>query len=729
MSKLTPEEELEKELATLSPEQLDQYEQELLASQPQEESPAPQTEPEATIEPEIGAALSTANPMLEQSVEEIVPTEEVMKARGYGIMAGIPQELAVNAITLARGGTENFSERKRANQKQWNDEYDRYMQKYPDSVWGYDIASGALGMTALGITFPFTTGLKASTMLGAAAGYSRTRDKDNLREVGTNVAIGAGLGAAPFAIGKGAQLVGKIGKGVGKGAGALKRGVSHTAHRVGVEFNLLKRESLRKMIGATNTSTKGRWSSHFSKTSASKSIVEAETEGVERLLNATTKDGNLVVVTDSYDQTAINALKAKKEIGGKLGNIVKNMDEDFDKVAADDLKEAILNKVLNKGETEAEQIYNAKVRRVVEQNIIPHKKVSTNSITKYVPEESSILGPDGKPVKKMIEVTERQFEEIPHKYTAQELQKLKLDSADQLAFKPDGTVKVDGPDRAVYEAFREFSDSVLEEASDVYKTVNRDWSDMHILVDTASEAARFDKSTAPRFVKKVAETVATFGRNETVKSNAMKANAVVVGLDAMKGAEGFNPQMEPRIQKIKDYVSIHPDSVYTKRMIMAAMTADHTGNTSYDAVTDTIDAISAEISLMESPLKRNINDIKAKSDLVLDIIDFYSPMQADALREALENRDDESVRMMMDQASKMPEVSQIFEDGRGIDGRVFSEEDKQVLRDEVESMDISLKQKLQHLDQLNKQGLVPQVEEEPERFLKFEKRDKSKPRY
>ena len=176
------------------------------------------------------------------------------------------------------------------------------------------------------------------------------------------------------------------------------------------------------------------------------------------------------------------------------------------------------------------------------------------------------------------------------------------------------------------------------------------------------------------------------------------------------------------LRKVSQAVANGTDGAYLKRLTIASSLSEAEFGKA-------VAGIASEVTLMESPIKRNYADIEDKSDFILESVQVHDPKKAEQLRDAFDNNDKESILAIMDQVSKDPSMQLMFEDGKGMDGRVYDPQDVAQLKSEVDNMDVSYIQKLKHHKGLDLNGTIPQVEEEPERFFKYQKRDKSKPNY
>ena len=673
--------------------------------------------------------VQLSDPMMGPSGGFDVPQElqnpEADEAFNQGMIQGIPfaKDLYTSFQTMASTGFQDFGENKNKNQLEWEDNYQKMYEKYPAQVNVGDLTASTIGFSAI------PSGILPMTVYGMFSGASRTPT----REVG-DVATGAAIGGA-------VSLALPVGL---KGLGKAIKGAGTSTQWVGKKLGILSDEFTKVSVGGHTSATLSKINQHVRKF-GTKGLSEGKqtTEFVKRISSVKVEGKPLLGkgLPQTFKETARKAGVAKSDAGVQLGNVVKQMDdagvEALDgKVLEKSLKEKLLNtgKILHREDAPAREQVEHQIQDFFSEKVVKR-------VPQVLKQPSGIVDASGNPVMSDVVklVNEESYKAI--KYSASDLQKLKVTISNELRQTDWSKMDKALSTRKVFlKAVRATADEALigmekeasalaPELSGLYRKANTHFADMS-LVETLTQKAGdstlnvFSKARAMMAVKgMLAKLPNTSGAN--------KASAVAVAgvLGTASAGANASPKAQQSMKKVSEYITNNPDSEFLKRVIVGATMSDRGEDIGEGPFKEAISSVSAEISLLESPIKRNLNDIKLKSDLILETLQFHSPEMANAFRSSLIDGDEEGMRMMIDQASKMKGMQDIFEDGKGIDGRVFSEEDKQQLEDEVEAMDISYIQKLKHKKNLKLNGTIPQIEQEPERFFTPQYRDKDKPKY
>lgn len=641
----------------------------------------------------------------------------------YGMVEGVPfakdaMSAGKAAYEAASGKGENFGEAYQSNMDQWNKEINLAEEKHPALFTASDIGVGIAAFPAL----KGLKGLGAAVMFGGASSLSRSEERG-----ASDFLLGASLGASGDLLGKGVARFSQsnLMQGIGKKLGIVADDT--TADIISVGDNKKELNAVLNKIYKTFNPITGKVSV------PSPRVVAAQF--ADDLGKIKVRGASLIDPSDNLNTIVMKFRHLHDDVDDTIGNVLKNNDIDLDEKQVELIykrhKAALgLDDMRASGSADA-----IKQADELEEKLINEYFDEVKEFT-YVPEEVPILGANGQPLtdNSGSVITKKISKKVATK--ARELKKTTLlDLHSRKRFysqKANMDAPLDSLNQTNQAYFKKGSGVLSDEIPELLQS----GSDELRHLNKISMIARIGK----KLTQKTNDTIAKGALDKLKQAFDMRATLMIAGGAAGGGATGatvgfavsqlsragkdptINSKAAHYIRKVATAIQNGTDGAYIKRLAVASSLSTEEFGTA-------IAGIASEVSLMESPIKRTYADIEDKSDFILEALQYHDPKQADQLRNAFDSNDKETIRAIMDQVSKNPDMALMFEDGRGIDGRVFSEEDKQALRDEVESMDISLKQKLQHLDQLNKQGLVPQVEEEPERFLKFEKRDKSKPSY
>lgn len=674
----------------------------------------------------------------EKLPEEMQPTKEEMiesdPASGvmYGAVEGIP--FAKDALSsvqamkqMADGSAENFGEAYQANMDQWNKEINLAEENHPAAFIAGDIASG--------VALP-GGGLKKAMAYGALSMASREESRDPWR-----MAIAGAEGAA---------LTGAM--------SATMKGVGNSISFVGRKLGILAAESTKEGLGAISGKWKERLNKHIYKTgNPDVSDAQKTVDFVKRVGNKQVDGeplfGSSILKGQSFEVTRNKALKARDMAGKNLGKVVDQIEE----IAPDEIDAKSIYEIAKQkmGIDELRISDSNSARELAEKYDSYLKSQLLDTVEEIVPQKvkvpSGILDADGNPV-----MTERIVDSIKKsmqwkKLTPSRLHQMKLHhskasgklqsaaqkagdamQAKNLTLEEEMSLTLNGAFNDVMDEVNKKVAKSNPELAGAYRAANLEYSDMDMVYKISQANANQSGEGVTSILKRalgvrgllVAQIQSTSGVN----------GVLAAGVGAAINETVRNPKTGSKagaaLKRVADHIENNPESPYLKRIVTAAAVSAYDDNVaSNDALRNALAGTHAEIRLMESPIKRTYADIEDKSDFILEALQYHDPEQAKQLRAAFDSNDKESIRAIMDQVSKNPDMALMFQEGKGIDGRVFSEEDKQALSDEVDMMDISLKQKLQLKDKLNKEGIIPVIEQEPDRFLRWEKRDKSKPRY
>jgi hypothetical protein len=692
-------------------------------------------EQKAPVEAAPVEEVQLSDPMMGPSggfdVPEQYQNPEADEAVRMGAVQGVPfgKDLYTSFQTMATTGFNDFGENKNKNQMEWEENFAKMEEKYPNHTNVGDLASSTLGFSAL------PAGMIPMTVYGAFSGASRAKT----RELG-DVASGAATGAAvSLALPLGLKGLGKAIKGTYK-AGKASR------EWVGKQLGILSDEFTKIAVGGRSTSTLSKVNRHITKFSTPGISHRKQTrEVINRIVN-TKVDGQPLLgsprgVPQSFKETSIKAQKALSDAGKNVGNVVKQIDgagvEPVNgKVLENQLRTKLVKtgKILNKNDPAEREAMESAVNSYFSEPVI----TKTPQVLK-VP--SGILDASGNPV--MSDTIQMVSAETykPIEYTAKALQDLKLKVAGELK-NTDWTkmTKELSSKKQLLKAVRDVADDAIEgmsseavktapELSGLYRKANTHYADMALVSDLTTKAGNEASNIFSMARAKLAVQGALARLPNTSGANKASAVALATALGSASASASTDKKAKASMAKVSEYVTNNPDSEFLKRIIVGATASDRIEDVGETPFIEAISSVNAEISLLESPIKRNLADIKLKSDLILEVLQYHSPVQANIFREALINNDEESMRALMDQASKINGISDSFEDGKGIDGRVFDPQDIETLTQEVEAMDIPLHKKLIHKKALKLQGIVPVIEQEVERFFKPEFRDKDKPKY
>lgn len=141
-----------------------------------------------------------------------------------------------------------------------------------------------------------------------------------------------------------------------------------------------------------------------------------------------------------------------------------------------------------------------------------------------------------------------------------------------------------------------------------------------------------------------------------------------------------------------------------------------------------ISSAMSKASLYVNPVERNQESVINSFDDIMNIAAKESPQLANSLADMMNNQED--VGPVMDTLSKSPAMAKFFKAGMGWGGRVYSEEDKATLVNEIKSqLDVPSVIKNKYINEVMVTGEIPDMNEIPRRQrMQYNPRDRKKVR-
>jgi hypothetical protein len=665
--------------------------------------------------------------------------DEAMAAAGSGLLAkGIP--FAKHAIAASATGIDVVTGNVDLAVEDISESYNRYKQGIEDSAaqmeakhpisFGTGELAGAFGLAAV----PGMQCAAGATFLGAAYGLSNS-ESQGIKDMAVDMAAGGLLGKAGHMLGVGiGKGIDKLGKGFASMADDTMRATLDPAEKS--KFMVKSHNLLNRSYGGNTP--EGR--ALFAKDLAEAMDVEFALTPREALSNIKAHRevlGEVISETIQFVDDASTVLKGSSKL--KNGGILKA--ELIN--AAGSMDEAVFKGV--KGMTPAERnafssSVKSKVRELIESKTIIKDTIEEGFeyLQKKLPDGSTdyVKVPIVKNINKAKDFNAKDIfqmkvglaKDIENVY-ANELGKIgKIPTpSDSMQMKAD-TMKLVSKlsnvlDDQVSKVLKETGDEALHRT---FQEANRKYGTTLFAEEYMSLRAAEMSSSAPKFVKNL------FSLRSAIFAG-MTATAVGVGPQGammLSGAislaartPGATIKTAQGLQKLSNFLAKNPNHKIHGQ-IMTAMSV------SSEALHEKISSSIAKVNLMENAVARDTKDVISKANSIGSVLrDEMGDDAAQQFYALIESGDENSLAGFMDSISKAPNAGQYVQPGLGFNGKVYSEADKAMLEGKINSMDISLHQKLQHKKSLKLEGTIPVVQQEPERFFQMRKRDKNKPSY
>lgn len=206
-------------------------------------------------------------------------------------------------------------------------------------------------------------------------------------------------------------------------------------------------------------------------------------------------------------------------------------------------------------------------------------------------------------------------------------------------------------------------------------------------------------------------------------------NVAKVGNKVLDGlaSQGDNTARElSKFSKISDYLEKTSGTPLVQSAVMSFLNASR-DTSEYDNFNALYSTAKASSHFMSNPLERNSQSAIKNRSALNDLLRDNAPGLMSQLNEAIDSG--EEIGPIMDAILKMPEAAAFVKDGVGFDGKVYTEEDKASLENDlVNDIFIPGDYKVQMVKALRETGAIPQMEKIPKRKpRRHEKRDKKRP--
>jgi hypothetical protein len=672
---MTEEELLRKELESLSDEELAEYEARIQQEAPEEQAPIEQPQPEE----ERGMVESAA----------------------LGAVEGVPfaKDVIAAGETVLESGMDNFGENFSRNQDEWNQAINEAEEQNPVSFFLGDMASG--------FALPATRGLKAMMAFGALSGVSRSEDR-TVFDAASGAVISGVLGTAGDKVFKaGARYVNKIGKSLG----------------------VIADETTKDVID--NAAYRKKLNQHIEKWFDGEDLAEKSAKYADFLLK---KD--IIKEEDSIEMVSKKFMNMRKNASSKMSKLLDEADRPLDQDEIGKvyrkMKESlnIDDLATNAGE-EGKQKATSLLKRLDDEFI---EFQPTRDVKRKVIKG---LDPNGNPL--YDEVVEQIADGAPifRKKGLKELHNMKVSFGDEASNLFDKSSSMYNPSKGDY--YKKGA-GVLSETLDeltsgdkTLKKLNKEWAIAHYGEDATKAVYQDIKGGAMQKLKNafnlrtvLLTTGAIGAATERATIGTGLGAAALTKVTMMIKDPNVNPQLAVKLKKLANHLQIEPDSKYVKRLATQA-------GLSNDSFRDALSGTFAELNLMENAVARDSKDVIAKSDDILQALQFHNPQLAAQLREAIDADDPNQIGPIMDQISRDPETRDFIQQGMGWDGKVYSPEDKAMLIEQLQeqatSGQIDFAESLMLQESVKLTGQIPQPKPKRDNYNKLQKRDKDRPRY
>lgn len=711
---MTPEEKLEKELESLTDEELAEYEAALLEqsgqapSQPTEEDLINEgftiDEGEKSImEQGMDMAGSVASGFLAAS--QAVPGAKQISAAA---------ELVGDAFSDPGSfAAENIYEKYSNIRKDQEAVYDKAKEENPWINTGAEIGTAMTAFGALGKVGFAQKGLKAAvtTTPAVTAMQAYTRDSDvDITEVAKEMGI-ASLFDTMFL-----------------GAGKAVRGILGTAKGAAkvtpLEALAARRGDMKKVV------------KHLEDTSFIGDVVgnkKFKKEAIEKSLDRFTKNmfkGNRPIIGKGLEPAEMleRSLDRLHYSGKKLGDTLARIDDlapdvvDSEKVYRR-LKSEVIAPLMERGRDTKHQELAQKLMGYLDDNFYKMgNEIATTSQGAVQPRE-------------------------PIKYSLSELHKLYRDIAKQASFDP--RVAVGVADEKMAKQYSKLAKSFKNEIENMVSKAGKKLNDPELIMQYQADKLEYqDLLTASEVLASTAKEAMAdsglYGIMQDLTSLKGITTAAAIGASAgqtamiapaagvinvLRASDTLPATLATHAHKVAGFMekaSISPEAQGMVRKLVAAATISATD------FEKELTHQSARAEFLEKPLSRNVDDVVNRSSYIKAILAQEDEALAEQFEDILDNGTDDDIAAFMSEMGRVPGADKLIEQGIGFNGKLYTQEEKDYYMNEVGKMrNLPRLKRLDLKKKIQEEGYIPSEEDlqDPRQPRRFVPRDKSKLRY
>lgn len=655
-----------------------------------------------------GPALKGYQKITGTSDEELA---EQLGSSYYGAVAGLPAQ-AISAAEAAaqaieKGSLEDLGEDFANNRDEYIEAYEEAEKLHPGITIGSDVVSAVAG--------PGKIKLGYQAALGAASAAARVRSDD------------------PWEMAQQAALGGAFTLGFGYLGEKASDAIAAKQVRLGKQLGAIADETTKDLIDhGTKRKELNEFINKVFNADGSKTKIEAADEFVKYTDRYSLGKTKLFDPGDTIDDTAFKASHIVKQVGEKKSKLLKKYDRPLSK-------------------SEILSLYDEQKRRLID--IYSDSKLG-------MPEDT---------LKKVLKRLDEDFYRVSEE-VVEELAEVPLtNKAGELIYDANNNViKTKKPvSRKKYtKELKDLNVSTIEkrkrELDNIFynrKSTNQDISDIHYFEVTGNSSREFLEDAIPemrevnkeyRVIKKIAEISGEIGNKSkggVVSKTKQILNLRTVFLASAAAGSGMGDVPKVAVlavaKKMIDFANDPSATAGTAKVLrkigenlqkdpgspMIRRLAAYS-HLPFNDFRNKLAGVAAEYVLGEKAVARTSDEAITRSDDILAAARGVDESLATQLKEILESGNEDSIGAFMDGLSKDPKLSKFFEPGIGFNGKVYDPQDKAMLEEQLRANDdIPYAQKLQLIDDLNKNGTIPQPQEQAPDFMEFITRNKDKPEY
>lgn len=667
----------EEELAQLSDEELIEIEN--ILSAPEEQASATRFAPSAA---EMAQYKSGEVPERFEGQLEAPEKPTVMEALSTGYVEGTP--FLKDAVAMADAVDEDNASfddaytAYKSNLEEINEDINNAERQRPVATFIGDVVGTTATMLAGGAALKGGALTARGVSMGAAVGtgamsqLSRSEDRSLVDPL-----IGAGLGYAGE-----------------KGVEIAKRGGKYLMDKAG-DINI---NAVKKIVGMDQAQNKRQLYNHLKRTN------QKESEFMNDVLTQKMPEGDELVVSfrDTPERMLDKIDIKKNEVGSSLTSMYRKVDSEFDvKVDIEKLKNSLQEDVV-------EQFARSDDPGM--QKIGQELSNYINSIGKKSSGMKRETTPEG--VKLIEEFVADDAWDLTRVHGLQKDIRKRIESiykrnnVDVTVAKQQQAKVASSLGRHIDEILSTVSKEGKEDIISQVKKARTQYGNLSQMEQSVENLIR--RGTPAGWEQNVKEFFSF--RNAVATTMTSSVFGPTVGVPAGFALKKVidNPKTPVYVAKgmgkLGSIISANPTGRIASRLNTASLLSD---NEFKRALYGTI----AEVNLKQNPIARTTDDAKTRVGDMRNYIKLNAPSMLQEFDAILEQDSDAALAGFLDNISKMEGINKLFEPGVGFNGKVYSPEDKAQLETQIKQTDIPAAQRMQLLQELRKEGLVPDFDQ------------------
>jgi len=193
-----------------------------------------------------------------------------------------------------------------------------------------------------------------------------------------------------------------------------------------------------------------------------------------------------------------------------------------------------------------------------------------------------------------------------------------------------------------------------------------------------------------------------FAGGMAMTGNPALATAGLIG-QAVLRSPGTPIKIAKGLNKISKYITENQEGLLTQRIMLAINNTDNP-----EELQKSVGGFIAEINLKENNVERSAESIfKNQQNIGSVLRTSVGPEVANDFHKAIESGDPSAPAAFVDTAVKKGMLKGMVSDGLGIDGKVFSQEDKAMLESKIRNSGIQAVQRIKMIEELRTTGKIP----------------------